>query len=155
MTRTWQLCIAALFLALSGAYALGASGFPAETGYAGIGSRFVPTIVAIFLAAVGLLLAWQAMTGGFRNFTDSVAELAADWSGGLWVSAGIIAHALLITRIGFVLAACILFTCVARGFGSKKWWRDALIGAAIVLPVFWLFSMVLDVNLPRILNDWI
>jgi putative tricarboxylic transport membrane protein len=155
MTRTWQLCIAAFILGLAVTYGIGAAGFPAETGYAGIGPRFFPTLVAIFLAAVGALLAWQALAGGFRNFTDEAAHIDAHWRGALWVSAGLLAHALLITRIGFVPAACILFTCVARGFGSAKWWRDALIGAAIVLPVFWLFTKVLDVNLPRLFNDWL
>lgn len=155
MTRTWQLCIAAFILGLAVTYGIGATGFPAETGYAGIGSRFMPGVVAAFLGVVGVLLGWQALSGGFAHFTDEVAEITADWRGGLWVTAGILLHAFLIQRIGFVPAACILFTCVARGFGSVKWWRDALIGAAIVFPVFWLFTKVLDVNLPRLFNDWL
>ncbi len=128
---------------------------PSETGYAGIGAAFVPTVVTVFLAAVGALLMWQAFTGGFRNFTDSVAGLAADNRGALWVTCGIMLMALLITKAGFVLAATALFVCVARGFGSKNAVRDAITGAIVVFPVFWLFTLVLDVNLPRLFNDWL
>lgn len=155
MSRVWQTGIGVFILALGIAYGVGSLGFPAETGYAGISARFFPTLIAVFLTVTGVLLLWQANTGGFRNFTDKLASEAANYRGGLWVSAGILLHALLITRIGFVLAATILFVCVARGFGSKKWWRDALFGVAIVLPVFWLFTQVLEVNLPQLANGWI
>ena len=155
MSKVWQSCIALAVLALGITYAIGATGFPSETGYAGISARFFPGLVATFLIVVGLLLLYQTLTGGLRNFTDELAERAANYRGGLWVSAGILLHAALINHLGFVLAATILFTCVARGYGSTKWWRDALTGALLVLPVFWLFTQVLEVNLPHLINDWL
>ena len=155
MSKAWQIGIALVVLALGAAYAIGAQEFPGETGYAGISARFFPGLVATFLLIVGALLLWQSLTGGLRNFTDDLAEVVADYRGGLWVSAGILLHAVLINHIGFVLAATVLFTCAARGFGSTKWWRDILIGVALVLPVFWLFTQLLDVSLPQLLNGWI
>jgi putative tricarboxylic transport membrane protein len=155
LQKKWQFGIAGFVLTLAAVFFIGATQLPSDGGYAGIGSSFVPYVVALFLASVGGLLLFQVATGGFRNFTDSVADVLADYRGALWVSAGVLLMALLITRIGFVLAATILFTCVARGFGSRVWWRDALIGAALVLPIFWLFTLVLDVNLPRLFNDWL
>lgn len=155
MGKGWQYGIAVVVLGLGIAYAIGATGFPAETGYAGISARFFPGVVATFLIVVGALLLWQVATGGLRNFTDDLAGKVANYRGGLWVSAGILAHALLITRIGFVLAATVLFVCAARGFGSTKWWRDALYGFFLVLPVFWLFTQLLDVSLPQLANGWI
>ncbi len=155
MTKIWQLGIAMVVLALGIAYGFGATAFPGETGYAGISARFFPGLISGFLIIVGGLLLWQALTGGFRNFTDKLVNAVADYRGGLWVSAGILLHALLITRIGFVLAATLLFVCAARGFGSTRWWRDAIFGFLLVLPVFWLFTMVLDVSLPQLASGWI
>lgn len=155
MQKRWQVGIAIFILLLAVVYGVGASQMPSETGYAGIGAAFVPTVITFFLAAVGALLMWQALSGGFRNFTDSVAGLAADNLGALWVTGGIMLMALLITKAGFVVAATALFVCVARGFGSKTVLRDAITGAVLVFPVFWLFTLVLDVNLPRLFNDWL
>lgn len=154
MQKRWQVGIAAFVMMLSAVFGVGATQLPADTGYAGIGSAFMPTVVAVLLLLVGSLLMWQAFTGGFRNFTDGVAELIADHRGALWVTVGIMATAALMTKLGFVIAATTLFVCVARGFGSKTWLRDVITGAVLVLPVFWLFTLVLDVNLPRLFNDW-
>jgi putative tricarboxylic transport membrane protein len=49
---------------------------------------------------------------------------------------------------GFVLAGALLFTCVARGFGSARWLRDAMLGFALALGVFLFFVRVLNVSLP-------
>ncbi len=155
MQKRWQVGIATFILLLAVVFGVGASQMPSETGYAGIGAAFVPTVVTCFLATVGALLMWQALTGGFRNFADSVAGFAADHRGALWVTGGIFLMALLITKAGFVVAATGLFVCVARGFGSKTVLRDAITGAVLVFPVFWLFTLVLDVNLPRLFNDWL
>ena len=155
MQKRWQVGIATFILLLAIVYGVGASQMQSETGYAGIGAAFVPTVVTVFLASVGALLMWQALTGGFRSFTDSVASLAADNRGALWVTSGILLMALLITKAGFVVAATVLFVCVARGFGSKTAMRDAITGAVLVFPVFWLFTLVLDVNLPRLFNNWL
>jgi putative tricarboxylic transport membrane protein len=155
MTRLWQYAISSFVLLLAVVFAVGAAQSPSDGGYAGIGSNFVPWVIAAFLFIVGALLTWQVFRGGFARFTDSVADVAADYRGALWVSAGVLLMAVLITRVGFVIAATTLFVCVARAFGSRMGWRDALIGAAIVFPVFWLFTLVLDVNLPRLFNDWL
>ncbi len=155
MTKVWQVGIACFVLALAAVFGLGVPGLPAETGYAGIGPRFAPATISIMLAVVGVLLLAQALTGGFRGFTDILATVPPDVRGALWVSAGVLLNAALITRVGFVLAATLLFVCVARGFGSTRPLRDAVIGFLLVLPVFWLFARVLDVNLPRLVGDWL
>jgi putative tricarboxylic transport membrane protein len=54
----------------------------------------------------------------------------------------------LIHRAGFVLAQAALFTCVARGFGSRKLLRDFAIGLVLGLAVFGFFVKFLNVNLP-------
>jgi putative tricarboxylic transport membrane protein len=155
MQKSWQIGIAFFVIALSAVFLVGATQLPSDGGYAGIGSSFIPYVISAFLALVGAGLLWQSFTGGFRHFTDALANVSADIRSGLWVTAGIFAMAALITKLGFVIAATTLFVCVARAFGSRVWWRDALIGAVIVFPIFWLFTLVLDVNLPRLINDWL
>jgi putative tricarboxylic transport membrane protein len=54
----------------------------------------------------------------------------------------------LIHSAGFVLAAAVLFACVARGFGSLRWLRDRAIGLLLGLGVFLFFVRFLNVNLP-------
>ena len=54
----------------------------------------------------------------------------------------------LIHTAGFVIAAAALFACVARGFGSVRWLRDAALGLALGLAVFSFFVHFLNVNLP-------
>lgn len=155
MQKRWSVGIATFILLLAAVFGVGASQLQSDPGYAGIGAAFVPGVVAVFLAVVGALLMWQALSGGFRNFSDDVADVVADYRGAIWVTVGILLMAGLITRIGFVLSATILFTCVARAFGSKTLVRDVFTGAILVFPVFWLFTLVLDVNLPRLFNDWL
>jgi putative tricarboxylic transport membrane protein len=150
-----QLIIAGFVLLLAAVFGIGAVNLPSDAGYAGISSRFVPSIVALFLLIVGALLVWQATTGGFRNFTDSLVKISADYRGALWVSAGVLVMAALIDRMGFVISAALLFVCAARGFGSARVLRDLLIGVALVLPVYWLFGQVLDVSLPMLMNRWL
>jgi len=155
MQKRWSIGIATFVLLLAAVFGIGASQMQSDPGYAGIGAAFVPGVVAGFLAIVGALLLWQALTGGFRNFSDEVAQVATDYRGAIWVTAGILLMAGLITRLGFVIAATVLFVCVARAFGSKTLLRDTITGALLVFPVFWLFTLVLDVNLPRLINDWL
>ena len=55
---------------------------------------------------------------------------------------------LLINTAGFVIAAAALFVGVARGFGSRRPLRDALLGLAVALAIFVFFVHLLNVNLP-------
>jgi putative tricarboxylic transport membrane protein len=54
----------------------------------------------------------------------------------------------LIHSAGFVLAAMVLFACVARGFGSTRFARDLAVGLVLGLAVFLFFVRFLNVNLP-------
>ena len=38
--------------------------------------------------------------------------------------------------------------CTARGYGSRRIVRDALIGLALTLPMWALFDFLLGINLP-------
>ncbi|KAA0980195.1 tripartite tricarboxylate transporter TctB family protein [Pseudomonas sp. ANT_H12B] len=154
-----QLVIGAGVIAISAVLAFGAFRFPPEMGFVILGAHVYPYAVAAFLGVVGLVLSYQAFTGGFRELADHDDESAKTLPGGkagaAWVTAGLVGVALLINLIGFVLSAGLLFACSARGFGSRRPVRDLAIGIALTLPIYWLFNAGLGVSLPPLVNAWI
>ncbi|EIM13806.1 tripartite tricarboxylate transporter TctB family protein [Pseudomonas chlororaphis] len=155
-----QLAIGLGLIAISLVLVIGALRFPPEMGFVILGAHVYPSAVGAFLGAVGLLLSYQACTGGFREL-DASSDDSDDSAqpggrlGAAWVTAGLVAIAVLISLIGFVLAAGLLFACSARGFGSRRPLRDLAIGIALTLPIYWLFNAGLGVALPPLVNAWI
>ena len=156
-----ECVLGGFLLAVAGLLAAGAAGFPVDKGYAILGPQVVPLAVASFMAVIAIGLCWQAATGGFRALDVSAITPPdrARWQAAAWISIGVLALAALIVPVGFVPAAALLFVCAARGFGSRRPARDLAIGIAVVLPVFWLFTMGLGIalpsTLPSLLNAWI
>ena len=159
--KVWpaQLAVGASLIFMSAALAIGASRFPVEKGFTILGAHVYPYAVAVFLGIVGVLTSLQAVTSGSRDPADdsgrATRALPVGKTGACWVTAGLAICALLITHIGFVLAAAQLFACSAHGFGSRRPARDLAIGIALALPVYWLFSIGLGVSLPPLVNAWI
>ena len=146
-------------LALSlGVLALGAGAtvvafrLPESGGYARIGANFMPKVVAGALVLLGVWLLVELASGGWRDrVADDPAERgehAFHWGAFGWVTAGLLAQMALIGHAGFVVAAMVLFACVARGFGSRRPGRDAAVGVMLGLAVFLFFVRFLNVGLP-------
>jgi putative tricarboxylic transport membrane protein len=139
-------------LALGIAVAIGTVLLPSHGGYARIGPNAAPAIVAGGLILLGLWLLYEAVSGGWRNARpddpEDRGEHPLHLGAFLWVTGGIFAQILLIDRAGFVLAQPVLFTCVARGFGSTRAARDFAIGLILALAIFFFFVRFLNVNLP-------
>jgi putative tricarboxylic transport membrane protein len=147
-----ELALSAGVLALGIAAATVAFGLPDTASYARIGPNFMPRVVAGGLVACGLWLLAEALTGGWR---DAVPESPAErgdhpacWRAFAWVTAGLFAQMALIHTAGFVVAAAVLFACVARGFGSMRPLRDAAGGLLLGIALFLFFVQFLNVNLP-------
>ncbi|WP_151639127.1 tripartite tricarboxylate transporter TctB family protein [Noviherbaspirillum aerium] len=154
-----HVAIGAFVLAVSVMLVIGALLLPRDMGYSIIGAQAFPLAVALLLAVVGAGLVWQGMTGGFR-FLPSGADAQASpnrqqWQGAGWVSAGLLANALLISQIGFVLSSTVLFMAAARAFGSRSVLRDLLLGLLIIVPVYLGFTKGLGVPLPALIKGWI
>ncbi|MFM9489359.1 MULTISPECIES: tripartite tricarboxylate transporter TctB family protein [Pseudomonas] len=150
-----QLAVGIGLIAISVVLAIGAYRFPPEMGFVILPAYVYPYVVAAFLGAVGLLLGYQAVSGGFRELDNDAATVPGGKAGAAWVTAGLVGVALLINLIGFVLAAGLLFACSARGFGSRHPLRDLAIGIALTLPIYWLFNAGLGVSLPSLINIWL
>jgi putative tricarboxylic transport membrane protein len=124
----------------------------AETqGYAQIGPRLFPYIVGGGLAICGAVLGWQAIFGGWRNVPlDQPGHDAPDWMAFGIISAGIVLHMIVIGYAGFILAGTLLFVLVARGFGSRRPVRDAIIALILATVVYFIFTRGLGLKLPGV-----
>jgi putative tricarboxylic transport membrane protein len=168
--RLARLAVAALVLLASALLVWGAAGLPSDSGYQGVGPNFLPWVVALALAVCGLGLVWESVR---RESTPDNAALGKDvqangapnsWVGFAYVSAAMLANAVLIEHVGFIVSCALCFCLAARGWrvaegrplGLNTAVTDALLGAAISAPVFWLFTLGLGVSLPALIKGgWI
>ena len=155
--RACESAVGAGVLALGGFLAAGAVEISGEAGYGGVGPNFLPWLIAGFLLVCGVLLLWEARSGGFRAIDEPEGAAEGHWQGFAWVSAGLLANAALITTLGFVLSCGLCFALAVRGLriaegkaggGAKRSVTDLLTGVAISAPVFWMFTKLLAINLP-------
>ena len=160
-----QTLVGAGVLVLGLLVAAGATQISSEAGYGGVGPNFLPWVVGLLLVGCGAFLSWEAFSGGFRDLEAASGADSGHWPGFVWVSAGLLANAALITTIGFILSCTLCFVLAVRGFRSSEGRLDlslralvvdALIGMAIAAPVFWMFTKFLAINLPGLTDTgWI
>lgn len=160
-----QTVLGAGVLALGAFLALGSRQISSEAGYGGVGPNFLPLVTGVALVICGAWLIFEAASGGFRSMEAPSGGDRADWIGFAWVSAGLLANALLIERIGFILSCALCYALAVRGLRLSKgegignpraWLLDVLVGLCIAAPVFWMFTKGLAVNLPGLTGTgWI
>jgi putative tricarboxylic transport membrane protein len=146
-----ELAVSAALLVLGAFVLWAARGIPSIGGFSGVGPDAMPAIVGSGLVLVGLWLLAERLTGGWRQPEPHPVERGEHAflaPGFVWVSAGLAAQMLLINTAGFIIAATALFVSVARGFGSRRPLRDALLGFVISLAIFLFFVRFLNVGLP-------
>jgi putative tricarboxylic transport membrane protein len=157
--RLGQTLMGAGALLVAGVLAFGAFGISSDAGYSGVGPNFLPWVVAFAMAVCGIWLLWESSTGGYRMMETPSGAARGDWPALVWVSAGILANAALITTMGFVLSCSLCYLLAVRGLRAsegkaagnvRQTIRDAVTGMLIAAPVFWLFTKVLAVNLPGV-----
>ena len=140
-----DLAVAAALAALGVFMLWEVSAFPVSPGYARVGPRVFPALVAAGLIAIGFWLAWEA----WRSQAPSDAgEPPVDWAAFVWVLGGLLREAALLERIGFVLAAALLFVMAARGFGSRRLLLDAAIGLGVAVIAYIGFTRGLGLGIP-------
>ena len=144
-------------LAVALVIAVGAWDIPSEAGYAGVGPDFLPWVVALVLAGCALVLLHQVRSGGFRNMAPPTGSETGHVAGFVWVSAGLVLNALLLTTLGFILSCSLCFVLAVQGLRSAEGRSarstaglalDALTGFLIAAPVYWMFTKLLAINLP-------
>jgi putative tricarboxylic transport membrane protein len=156
MVRNSREAVAEIILGL-GIAALGAFVL-VETGqirvapvYSKVGPRDIPILIGGIMAALGLALAWQGWRERalLRGASGSAATAGGtDWLPLVAITIGLVQQILLFKVAGFVPTAAVLFFCVAYGFGSRRYLRDALIAIAIALITYVGFVHALGLRLP-------
>src|SRR5690349_11307891 len=131
--------------------------------YAKVGPRDIPILFGTILAVLGLALAWQSWRAKSPTRLDPPSVMDApgslldapgtggdvtDWLPLGAIAAGLVQQILLLEPLGFVPTAAILFFCVAFGFGSRRYLRDALIGIVLAIVSYVGFVNVLGLHLP-------
>ena len=145
------VAVAAGVIAIGLGLLLGARAIPSEAAYAGVGPRAFPLLIGAALTVLGVALA-AALFRGMRlepeAGEDVDAAATADWRAMAWLLAGLALAVLTIERLGFPVAAALVFVLGARGFGSRAWLRDLGLGLALSVVTWWLFARGLGVSLP-------
>ncbi len=165
-SRLHQTLIGLAALGLGAGLAVGAATIPAQAGYAGVGPNFLPWVVAAVLGGCGVWLTVDARRpGGWRDMEAPSGAPQGDWAALGWVAAGIVANALLLTTIGFVLACTLCFMLAVRGLrgaegkphgGARGLALDFVTGFLIAGPAYWVFTKLLGINLPGLTSTgWI
>ena len=163
----WPQTLVGAGVLLTGlALAFGAIGISSEAGYGGVGPNFLPWLVSIGLTVCGAWIIWEARNGGFRELDPPSGADRANWPGLVWVSAGLLLNAALITTIGFMLSCTLCYLLAVQGLRRasgqagvntpRTWVTDFVVGLLISAPVFWMFTKFLAINLPGLTSTgWI
>ena len=134
-----------------------------DTGYAGIGPRFFPSLVVTGLIVAGGALLIQRR---HRNGPDTIIEEGAndtdeleaeeavshqaDWRMFAIVSGSLLCHMALIGIVGFTLAGTLLCFGICRGLETRRPWLDLGLSFGLALGLFHLFK-TLGLNLPALI----
>lgn len=127
----------------------------AATSYSGVGPGLFPTLIGSGLSLIGLVLGWEALNGGWRAMPDDeTTRQGADWRAFGLISLAVLLHMALVGWAGFIIASALLYALIARGFGSTRPARDIVIAVLISVPVFFIFTRGLGLNLPAGWLGW-
>lgn len=124
---------------------------PASTSASGLGAGQFPIIVGTFTTALGVLLIVQTLRGrlGEPDAAEGDVDVARvrGWQLAL-AAAALVLFALTVDVLGYPIAAAITFVAVAFATGAKRWVVTAAIAIVLSLGIFYLFTLVLRIQLP-------
>lgn len=143
--------VLAIGLLLLGLFVLlQALGIGAARGYSPVGPSVVPTIVALGLILLAVLLLARVT---IRPDVDLGQRATSEASNTHWPTVGLLGGVLLIyafalAPLGYPVATMLLVPAAARVLGSRSSLRDLIIGAAVGALVWFGFTQLLGVRLP-------
>jgi putative tricarboxylic transport membrane protein len=113
-------------------------------GYAAIGPKLFPWLVAAGLLLVGGALLYEARAGAVAH----PAGFELDLPPALAVTAGLVLQMILMRPAGFVLASTVLFVAVSHAFGSRRLALNVAVGVVLCLVTYVGFRWGLGLILP-------
>ena len=139
-----------ILLAASVAILFAVFAIPGRGGYSTSGPRFVPLIVAAGLIALSAAFLARTFVRPDMELAERSAEedAATHWATPAQLLVAMIAYALLLEPLGYILATALFFVPVARVLGSRSLVRDVIIGLVLGVGLFTAFTQFLGVSLP-------
>jgi putative tricarboxylic transport membrane protein len=139
-----------VLLAASVAILLAVFAIPGRGGYSTSGPRFVPLIVAAGLIALSAAFLARTIVRPDMELAERSAEedAATHWATPALLLVAMIAYALLMEPLGYILSTAAFFVPVARLLGSRSLVRDVIIGLVAGVGLYIAFTQYLGVSLP-------
>jgi putative tricarboxylic transport membrane protein len=137
-----QAIIGAGLVVLGVAMILSISSLEVSATYAKVGPAIIPYLIGACLVAVGAVVFWQG-----RNVIDETTPSDLVALGALGV--GLLAYAVFLKTVGFVISSAILYFLVAWAFGSRNHLVNMLAAVGLSVAVYFAFNAGLGLNLPR------
>ena len=131
--------VALAFVVVGGAFTIGSG-----VRYDRIGPRFFPYLVAVGLLISGVFFLREVLRRKTlpdlrtRSRGSNLAILTIALAAGVWG----------LERAGFILTSLVVFWLVARAFGSRRPWRDVIVGILLSVIVYFAFTRGLGLPLP-------
>jgi putative tricarboxylic transport membrane protein len=137
--------VLAAFILLLGAFvAVETALLRTGPGYAAIGPKLFPWLVAAGLLLVGVALLYEARAGAVAH----PAGFELDLPPTLVVTGGLVLQMVLIRPLGFVIATAVLFVAIAYALGSRRVLVNAAIGVVLCALTYVAFTRGLGLVLP-------
>jgi putative tricarboxylic transport membrane protein len=142
--RLGEAVLAAFVLALGVFIGVETAMLRSGPGYAAIGPKLFPWLVAAGLLLVGVALLYEARSGAVAQ----PAGFQPDLPPPLAVTAGLVLQMVLMKPAGFVIASAVLFVAVAYAFGSRRLALNAAVGLVLCAVTYVAFTRGLGLVLP-------
>ncbi|WP_423136458.1 tripartite tricarboxylate transporter TctB family protein [Microbacterium sp. HMH0099] len=121
------------------------------------GPQFFPGIIAAGLYVFAIVLGIGAVRaiGGTPDAAEpDERAVGVDWRSFAWVVGSFLAFAFLLGILGWIIAAALLFTGIARGFGQRNVLFALFVGVTISSLTYIAFDMGLGLSLPSGILGW-
>jgi putative tricarboxylic transport membrane protein len=142
--RLGEAVLAGFVLVLGGFIAVETAMLRTGPGYAAIGPKLFPWLVAAGLLLVGVALLYEARAGAIAHPVGFDLDLPP----ALAVTAGLVLQMVLMEPAGFVIASAVLFVAVAYAFGSRRLALNAAVGLILCAATYVAFTRGLGLVLP-------
>jgi putative tricarboxylic transport membrane protein len=150
--RPWPWLLAAgAAITLFGAFTLWkAFEIRQPTAYRPMGPRVFPVLISVTLIVLGVLFIVETLRGADEQLEEHVAteQRTADHRQAAIIVGLLVAYTLAFNRLGYVVATPLFIAAASRALGSRRLLRDVVVGAAIGVVAFVVFTKWLSIKLP-------
>ncbi len=159
-----NIIIGTILLALSAFYYFSTKDLPPPSKVESLGAAFFPTLLAILLAALALMMVLTSLasgktshtkdekavvSGGERLEEDSFGSGAISYKFLLGTIGISIPYIVLLPIVGYLLITPIFLITMIRLLGKKKWLHNITVSALLTVALYLLFATMLGVTLPQ------